>query len=88
MPLNPLENLHKAALQILQHNNLPPNLTLNEVINLIKEKSLEKKLVNTVISSLLSILSNLYMILFKFILGNGFAYKNKGKLCIRIYEIL
>ena len=49
LPSNPLENLHKLSLQFLQLNNLPPNLTMNDIINLLKEKSLEKKLVNTVI---------------------------------------
>ena len=49
LPLNPLENLHKSALLILQQNNLPPNLTLNDILMFIKEKSMEKKLANTVI---------------------------------------
>jgi len=48
LPLNPLDNLYKLSSQILQQNNLPPNLTLNEIIMLLKEKSLEKKLANTV----------------------------------------
>lgn len=52
LPIDPLENLHKLSLQILQLNNMPPNLTLNEIINLLKEKSLEKKLANTVKSKI------------------------------------
>lgn len=54
LPQNPLESLHKCAITLLQQNSLPPNLTLNEIINLLKEKSLEKKLFNSVIFYLFS----------------------------------
>lgn len=49
LPTSSLENLHKCTLEILKKNNLPPNLTLNEIVSLLKEKSLEKELFNSVI---------------------------------------